>query len=193
MKNSPIIVIVVLLALFVDGCGGNNKKNSNPFSISPEGIKKAIQFGKNSDSKVGEFGRYDFGFNRFELGADVGYVEIATPFIEIARAAKRNDFKDDDTIKIAKRKPFVVVILHLTKEKMDGKFDCLLKTKRETIDLSDNVTTSSYWDEKTGKGTKGFMYELPVEKILDESEFTLVLKNEIIGEREFLIKSSDLK
>ena len=198
MKKTMLIAFITVFLFSIDGCGGNNEKNNSPFSISTGGIKKAIEFGKNSDCGVDEMGRYNFGLNRFDIGSDAGSIEIVTPFIAVAAAAKKSrkmkkDFNYDDAEKVANEPQYVYVLMHLTKEQKDGKFDCLLKTKKETIDLSDNVSTSSYWNEKTGETIKAFMYALPVENIVDESEFKLILKNDVIGEREFLIKSSKLK
>ncbi|RKZ33909.1 hypothetical protein DRQ33_03260 [bacterium] len=43
------------------------------------------------------------------------------------------------------------------------------------------------------KGMKAFRYDLPVEKIINESEFNLILINYIFGEREIKIMYSDIK
>ena len=195
-----IVTAIVLIALIICTLGCSKGRGEHtPFSPTPETIKEAMEYGKNSTCQRGDFRIYDFGFNRFDLGDEVGYICIITPFVKIADKARQKkdsggELSFEDAEKIAKKPSRIWIVLHLMKNKMDIERECALKVAGETIDLSDNVSTSAYWDENTGKGVKLYSYyDFPVEKVGDEPEFTLIFKGEDIGERNIRVKLSELR
>jgi len=161
----------------------------NRFTLPPDIIKHAVEFGKHAEYELDEFGSLDFGINKFSLGKKTGYVKIITPFVQLASMskyyAKKNEVYSPEEIGQTLKRPFEVkVVLFLSGQTVDEEVTCLIKAKGLSLDLSDNKMSAHFCDKDKDECVKAVSYAVFNEKLKHAKHFTLILQTPSIGEHQ---------
>lgn len=197
MKKPVIVLFAILLVMPLDS-GFSKTGPHNLFSLSPQRIRDAIQYGRQSLYWVNEFGSYDLGLNQIDLGEGVGYVDIYTPFVEIATMARKmknfgEDFLYDEAEKLKNYPAQIRAFLHVNKQFLKTRVDCLLMTTEEIFVLSHDAMESTLCDDSANKCVRLLIYFIPVDQIKNETHFTLVLKNLAFGQKKIRVNLTQIK
>ena len=193
-----LIILIVILATIPVGGLFIQAKAFDRFPLTPDQIREAIRLGRTSDLKFNEFGDYDIGLNRFNFGEGIGYAVILTPFVEIATVAglkkiSQDDFNYRDADKLINYPPQVRVYLYTNKQSLKSKVDCLVITARETVVLRSNIKESTVCDEATNKCVRKLVFDLPINRMQNVSEFTLLVINTEFAQRKIKINLKEIK
>jgi hypothetical protein len=193
--KSLILFFAVCLML----CSGNVLCADNTFfDLSPEKIEEAIQYGKTADYKMNEFGGYDLGLNKFSLGDKTGHLDLLTPFVRIASlslkmksSGKQPSFQEAQ--EQGKKPVELRAFLYVKKEDLKDPIQCLVKTSKDSVDISGMVIEFSMCDDKTGECVRSLAYLLPVMDLAKEQTFQIILRGERLGEKRVEIKTNRIK
>lgn len=196
MKRLTIVLTIILSLGYGQAYGQTQKYN--PFELSPQRVQDAIVFGKNTDYRIDDFGNYDLGINKFDLNGAIGYVVIPTPFVEIATMARKlknlqEDFNYLYAKKLTNYPPQIRVLLYVNENDARSRVDCVLLAQQELFVLSDDALESKICDPSTGKCVRSLVYFIPVDRIRNETQFTLVLKNVAFGQKNIRVDLSQIK
>jgi hypothetical protein len=171
------LVIILCSGLFILSSNyvASQVKAYDPFRASPQRVKEAIAYGTTSTYKIDEFGSYDIGLNKFDLGDGIGYVEISTPFVAIATMARklrnlREDFDYSDAKKLIYYPPQIRAVLNTNKKYANTRVDCVLIAKEEIFVLSNDVIESTLCDDSTNSCVRLLVYFIPVLFLLIKCE-----------------------
>ncbi len=196
MKRLTIILSILLSLSYTQAHGQTQKYD--PFELSSQRVQDAITFGKNADYRIDAFGNYDLGLNKFALNGGIGYVVIPTPFVEIATMARKlknlqEDFNYLYAKKLTNYPPQIRVLLYVNENYSRTRVDCVLLAQEELFVLSDDVLESTICDPSTGKCVRSLIYFIPVDRIRNETQFTLVLKNLAFGQKNIRVDLTQIK
>lgn len=194
MKLFKLFVGLCLL-----GCSGNVIGAADDlFNLSEKEIEEAIQYGKNADYELNDFGGYDLGLNKYSLGDETGYLDIVTPFARIAAISLKME-KSGQSLSLEeardqlKRPVELRVFLNVSKDKLEEPVACVVASSRGSIDISDNVMEFSMCDDDTGDCVRSLVYLLPTQEIIGERSFRIILRGETLAERNIEIETHHIR
>ena len=140
MKHGVLLFSAALMLLV----GSTFAADESFFELSQEKIKEAVEYGMTTDYAINEFGGYDIEFNKFSLGDKIGYFDILTPYrrivgasLKMKQAGKKLSFEE---AKRRSKKPVELrVFLYVQKKDLKDPIRCLIKTGKESLDISGMV------------------------------------------------------
>jgi hypothetical protein len=172
-----------------------------PFSLSDEGVKEAIEYGRNAiktDNFIHtRFGGTELDINKYSLGKGVGYIKIVTPFVKIASSVAHDTRLDReldyDWINKVIQWVTIDIILFTKKDRLESKVTCIIKIGSKKINLSDQGAWQFSIGPDGGIYERFIGYKMP-KKIIDSGQdFNILISNINFGRKEIRIKIRDLK
>ncbi len=153
----------------------------NRFVPSEEVVRKAIKFGETSDYSIDDFGNYDLGLNKFDLNNGAGYLQVRTPFVEIATRAmyakkRKTKLPESEAMALLSNPSMVHIILKGDKSQLEERMTCVIGSGGALFDVSDNPMSAHMCNDEGTKCTKQIMYILPDEVVKENSEFMVAVK-----------------
>ena len=85
------------------------------------------------------------------------------------------------------------VFLYVRKENLKDPIRCLVKTSKESLDISGMVMEFSMCDDKRGECVRSLAYLFPVIDLKKERLFQIILSGEKLGEKAVEIKTNQIK
>jgi len=194
MKVFELLAVLCLFVFSGNVIGAEN----NFFDLSTQEIKEAIQYGRNADYELNDFGGYDLGLNTYSLGDDTGYLDIVTPFVRIAGMSLKMK-KSGRTLSLQEARELVErpaelrVFLNVRKDEPEDPIACVVESGRASTDISGMVMEFSMCDDKTSECVRSLVYLLPADKVKGARAFRIRLSGEKLGEKIIDIKTRHIK
>ena len=153
----------------------------NRFFPSEEVIKKAIKFGETADCSIDDFGNYDLGINKFDLANGGCYLQVRTPFVEVATRAihakkRKTKLAESEAITLLSNPSMIHIVLKGDKAQVEERVACVIGLGGASFDISDNPMSAHMCNDEGTKCTKQIMYILPDELAKENMEFTVMVK-----------------